>query len=211
MWKTFGNVSELWEKVIIRLVPHLRDGDGIRAWEVLLESDGVGWSPGVSRHLHRHDAGGEKCVRLAGHVFDHHRELITAAHLRVQRGRSWRQQIRKRKNQNGKEKHKIVVTKYLLAYNNTIKYFSKVVSPFWNSNKISFLTSYKELCHSWKWGRKISKVIVNFLWNYIISSNYVNRTRPGNIPFSSGWAATKESIVGTRIAATGTNPPQRRL
>lgn len=139
MWKTFWSVSELWEKVIIRLVSHLRDGDGIRAWEVLLESDGVGWSPGVSRHLHRHDAGGEKSVRLAGHVFDHHWELITAAHLRVQRGRPWKQQIRKRRNQNGKEKHKIVQN--LLAYNNTIKYFSKVVSPLWNSNKISLSTS----------------------------------------------------------------------
>ena len=71
------------------VLPHLWDGNRIRAWEVLLKSYRVGWCPGVSSHLNCNDAAGEESVCLSGHVPHHHWELVTDAHLRVQSGRSW--------------------------------------------------------------------------------------------------------------------------
>lgn len=90
MWKVHPEVQwDMWVGDNLG-VSYLGDGDGIRTWEVLLEPHWVGWSPGVSRHLHRYDACGEKSIRLPSHVLDDHWELITAAHLRVQCRRSWR-------------------------------------------------------------------------------------------------------------------------
>lgn len=51
---------------------HLRNGDGVRAWEVLLKSHRVRRGPGVSGHLDYNDAGGEESVHLPGHVLHHH-------------------------------------------------------------------------------------------------------------------------------------------
>lgn len=71
---------------------HLWNGDGVRAWEVLLKPHRVRRGPGVSGHLHYNNAGGEESVHLPGHVLHHHWELVTAAHLWVQGGGSWRSQ-----------------------------------------------------------------------------------------------------------------------
>lgn len=71
------------------VLPHLWDGNWIRAWEILLKSYRVGWCPGVSSHLNSNDATGEESVCLSSHVPHHHWKLVTATHLWVQSGGSW--------------------------------------------------------------------------------------------------------------------------
>lgn len=81
------------EHMLVRsLRPHLWDGDGVGAREVLLKSYRVGRGPSVSRHFHRNDPVGEESIRLPSHVLHHHKEFVTAAHLRVQSRGSWQSQ-----------------------------------------------------------------------------------------------------------------------
>lgn len=71
------------------LLSHLRYGNGVRTWEILLKSDGIRRRPSVSSDLNSNNASGEESISPTSHVFHHQWQFITATHLWVQGRSSW--------------------------------------------------------------------------------------------------------------------------